>query len=387
MNRLRLLGVLILLLISVNFINAQSGYVGETIYLSAPSVPGILDGAAWYSVDHDNNIYVTGNTSGGRVRIDSYFSGTATVACQYAYHYYIGSTKKYGNGTIHYNISCKSSQTTLNKHNVTLKLGEKIELTYTNSSGYNLLFSTWTTSDEDIANFDGKDKVYGQETVTLCAENVGECLITLLANTGGDNPTCSVKVVANPPQSISISPELLTIKEGKTGRFTCSLQPNNSYAKLIWSSSNENVAKVSTNGLVTAVSGGTATITVKSDNGLSASGIVEVTPLPQQISLPEILYIYAGYTKVLCPTLFPENAATSYTWTSEDPKIAVVDASGNIRGKTQGTTTINVTTENGKKASCKVTVKEPSEGMDSRDTDIKIKFLKNIIKTSLNHLK
>ena len=52
---------------------AQSGYVGESIYLPAPSVPGILDAAGWYS-DNTGAVSVSGNISGATVRIDSYIT-------------------------------------------------------------------------------------------------------------------------------------------------------------------------------------------------------------------------------------------------------------------------------------------------------------------------
>ena len=38
---------LLLALLPMSKVMAYSGYVGESIYLSAPSTPGTIDGAAW----------------------------------------------------------------------------------------------------------------------------------------------------------------------------------------------------------------------------------------------------------------------------------------------------------------------------------------------------
>ena len=49
--------------------------------------------------------------------------------------------------------------------------------------------------------------------------------------------------------------------------------------------------------------------------------------------------------------------ATKYTWSSSDPAVATVSAGGVVRGRRKGTVTITVTTDNGKQARVKVTVK------------------------------
>ncbi len=54
---------------------------------------------------------------------------------------------------------------------------------------------------------------------------------------------------------------------------------------------------------------------------------------------------------------FPTNVTTTVTFESSNPNIASVDGNGNIKALKEGSTTITVTTENDKKAECKVTVK------------------------------
>lgn len=73
----------------------------------------------------------------------------------------------------------------------------------------------------------------------------------------------------NPVSEVSFSKETLTMTEGKTANLVCTVTPDDAKDKtLTWKSSNESVAKVN-NGVITAVSEGTCTITATSSNGKS----------------------------------------------------------------------------------------------------------------------
>ena len=77
----------------------------------------------------------------------------------------------------------------------------------------------------------------------------------------------------------------LSIEEGKTTQLTAGIEPANATNQLIdWTSSNENVATVSDSGLVTAVSAGTATITVTAKDGSGVYGNVTITVTEKQVS-------------------------------------------------------------------------------------------------------
>ena len=360
-------------------------YVGESTYLYTPSVPGTLGNAAW-TCDKNNDVYVNGNKNGATVIVNQYFSGTATITCTYVYSYYIGTTRYYSDSMhAYYYITCRPSTVSLNKREVTLKPGQEVELTYTNSSGYKVN-PYWTTSDRKVASIDGYEKL-SAESVTIVANQVGECIITCYGRTGYTDPTCRVIVKADPPISISVKPEKLTLQEGKKSSFTYELKPSDAYTRVTWSSDNESVAKVSSGGQVTAVTQGKAKITATTDNGLSASGIVEVTPLPLSVSLPNRQQTTIGYAFKLEPILTPSNATTTYKWMSDNPGIAVVDKSGRVKGKNAGTAKVTVTTENGKTASCSISVKKASEGMDYRNAEVRTGALKKLISNSLSRTK
>ena len=69
--------------------------------------------------------------------------------------------------------------------------------------------------------------------------------------------------------------------------------------------------------------------------------------------------IKIGKTKSLTATLRPAGVTSSLTWTSSKPKVATVNASGQVTALKAGKTKITVTASNGKKASCTVRVISP----------------------------
>lgn len=79
-------------------------------------------------------------------------------------------------------------------------------------------------------------------------------------------------------QSLKLDKSTLELEAGATYQLTATLLPENAtYKKVTWESSNPSVASVSATGLVTAKSGGKATITVTAHDGKTASVTVTVT--------------------------------------------------------------------------------------------------------------
>ena len=84
------------------------------------------------------------------------------------------------------------------------------------------------------------------------------------------------------PTSVSLNKTALTLDVGKSYTLTKTVSPSNAVTSYNWSSSNTSVATVDSNGKVTAKASGTATITVKTSNGKTATCKVTVSlPAPQ----------------------------------------------------------------------------------------------------------
>ena len=134
-----------------------------------------------------------------------------------------------------------------------------------------------------------------------------------------------------------------------------------------WESSNPSVATVTADGLVTAVSSGTATITVTTqDSGYTATCEVTVE-LPEnpnilvagvELNTSRVELNQIGDVYQLKADVKPADATNqSVSWVSSNSSIATVDDHGLVTAVSEGTATITVTTDDGQKyATCIVTV-------------------------------
>ena len=184
---------------------------------------------------------------------------------------------------------------------------------------------------------------------------------------------------------INISESEMTIKEGESVTLTTTCYPDNTTfsKKITWSSSDTNVATVDANGTVIAKSAGTAVITATTENGKTASctvtvekkliPITEVCLDKSSATLPE------GETTALTATVLPENTTDSknVSWSSSNSEVAIVDANGTVTAKSAGTAIITATSEDGKTASCTVTVNKKDTYTGLRDVDGQLKYFNN----------
>lgn len=164
---------------------------------------------------------------------------------------------------------------------------------------------------------------------------------------------------------IALSKTSATIYATKTLTLTAKVTPSNATNKKVtWSTSNKSVATVSSKGVVTGKKAGTATITVKTaDGGKKATCKVTVKKLVKITSL-KLNYtaktVNVGSSLKLKATAKPTNASIlTYKWTSSNTKVATVASNGTVKGIKAGTATITcaATDGSGKKATCKITVK------------------------------
>lgn len=166
-------------------------------------------------------------------------------------------------------------------------------------------------------------------------------------------------------QSVSLSPKELTLTEGENAQLTINIVPSNASIKdVTWESSLTSVATVSSSGNIKAISSGTATITVTTEDGEKIATCV-VTVTPTVISVTDVsldyssLTITEGDSQTLTATVSPSNASDkSVTWSSSNTSVATVSSAGVVTGMTAGNATITVKTTDGEKiATCAVTVK------------------------------
>ena len=185
-----------------------------------------------------------------------------------------------------------------------------------------------------------------------------------IAVTAGKNKATITVTVVDPykPTSVSLGAAKVTVNLGKTLRLEPTLAPESAKTTITFTSSKAKVAKVDANGLITALTEGTTKITATTANKKKATiTVIVVDPYkPSAISLGAAkITVNLGETLRLEPTLTPESAKTTITFTSSKAKVAKVDANGLIMALTEGTTKITATTANKKKATITVTVVDP----------------------------
>ena len=194
--------------------------------------------------------------------------------------------------------------------------------------------------------------------------------ITLAAPsvTGGWKDASTVSVTG-----VTLNKIVLKLYTGDSETLKATVAPANATFKYVtWTSSNPAVATVDANGKVTAKSLGMADITVTTkDGGYTATCRVGVVRRPAgDVSVTGVtlnkttLKLGKGASETLTATIAPTNATNKkVTWTSSDPAVATVDASGKVTGVANGTATITVTTEDGGyTATCAVEVADTKNG-------------------------
>lgn len=162
---------------------------------------------------------------------------------------------------------------------------------------------------------------------------------------------------------VSLNHNALTLNVGDTNTLTATISPSNATNQsVIWSTNNSSVATVS-NGVVTAVSTGSAIITVAtvdgnytatcsitvSDRTISVTGVSLSTHSVEMSSI--------GETYTINYTISPTNATNkNITWSSSAPTVATIE-DYLITAKGDGTAIISIrTADGGYSDTCTVTV-------------------------------
>jgi uncharacterized protein YjdB len=217
---------------------------------------------------------------------------------------------------------------------------------------------TWSTSDSSVATV--------SNTGLVTAVGCGEAIITVTTTDGGFTAQCTT-TVENPVTSVTLNSNVTYILTGETYQLVATVAPSDACGdkSVTWSTSDSSVATVSNTGLVTAVSSGSATITVTTTVGShTATCAVDVSePVAvTSVTLDEsTLDITVGQTRQLTATVLPSDAHDkSVTWSSSNSNIATVTSNGLVTAVSAGTANIIVRTEDrGYTAQCAVTITDP----------------------------
>lgn len=253
------------------------------------------------------------------------------------------------------NVEIKRIEATkleLTKEKTTIKVGDKETIGYSVSpSNVTEKIVTWTSSNTSIAIVDNKGEITGKKagTATITAQ-IGSIFknveVTIL------NKEVKVeKITISGNTSVTIGNQIVL--------KTIVIPSNATDQKISWKSSDESIATVDSDGLVKGIKVGEVTITAIA-GGKSNSCTVKVTEVAvNSISLnPTKVTLEPNKSQMINAVINPSNATNkNLTWTSSNPSVVKVSSSGIITAIKEGMATITAKSNDGKIATCTVTIK------------------------------
>lgn len=264
----------------------------------------------------------------------------------------------------HYRATCSIKVTIpvdsvrLNYQEIELFLGESFKLTEAilpiDADNKRVI---WSTSNAKATVVDG----------LVTAIKSGSSVITVSTEDGNFTSQCNL-LCKIPVQDMELNKTNIIKKVGESEQLVAKIVPDNAYDKSIsWESEDPSIASVDVNGLVMANSPGNTIIKATTrQNDISKMCNVEVLIPVNGVSLNKTeLKLYTDQREQLFERVIPSNAYDkTVTWKSSNTQVATIDNEGNIVPINSGTTTITVTTNDGKFIdTCTLTVSKRITGI------------------------
>jgi len=182
----------------------------------------------------------------------------------------------------------------------------------------------------------------------ITALKAGTAKITVTANDRGSIKATVDVMVLQKATSLTINTPTAVLYTNETSQLSCSVYPSDTTDKsLAFSSSDINIASISSAGQITAKKAGTVNITVKTKDGSNITKSFTLTVKQYVTSLsaePKELIMFTGEKADLNITVMPEDAndkTMQYVSSNED--IITMSGSGKITAKKAGKAKITVT--------------------------------------------
>lgn len=252
-------------------------------------------------------------------------------------------------------VEDKNTTITLDRTNILLSKGKRTTLVATVKSNFKPNQSVkWTTTKKKIATVNSKGVVYGKK--------IGTTKIRATATDGTKAyAECYVRVIKR-VTSVSISKNYITLVEGRSKKLKCGIKPKKATIKGVrWTTSDKNVAIVSSSGKVTAIAEGMCEVTVSATDGSGkkATCIVKVTPLVPATSIvvgQQNIIMVRGQQTPISIRVLPSNSTDSVSYVSDNRRVATVSKSGVVTAVRAGEAIITIMTSSGQTATVNVTV-------------------------------
>jgi uncharacterized protein YjdB len=220
----------------------------------------------------------------------------------------------------------------------------------------------WTSGSTNYVTMNGSTNTSGSANGIA----VGSSVITASITCSGVTikATATVNVAKIPVTKIVVTPPSASVIVGNTTNLAVTVTPSNATDTTVtWSTSKSSVAKVSSSGVVSAMSVGTVTITATSnDNGaIVSSSIITVTPIDvTSITLtPSVsTTMFVKDNLSIVTRVLPLTATDStIIWTGNNDSVATVSTSGVVTAHKAGTVIITATSSEKPSVTATLTIK------------------------------
>lgn len=188
---------------------------------------------------------------------------------------------------------------------------------------------TWRTSDADIARIDEEGR--------LSAVSPGVVQVTVNDSNGQSATTDDITIAA----TLQITPRVGQLTVGESLQFEAS----GGIGGLSWSVSNTELARISSDGLLTARAAGQVTVSVRdaqgnqaATDGIDITAALRISPSSAVLAVGSTLQLQAS------------GGLEPYAWESSNASIGEIDNSGALTARSAGTLRITVTDRSGQRA-------------------------------------
>ncbi|NGQ97126.1 S8 family serine peptidase, partial [Brevibacillus sp. SYP-B805] len=357
--------------VSVEFVNDKNGNVLQSVKKSTAPAPK----ASALQVNMEQVDLNAGDTKTLAVTATLENGSTVDVTSKVAYFVENPSVATVSNGiitavnggttnvTLTYGGQSKTISITVSGQDVTLRSISVSQSTVTIMEGQaQRIYVTARYSDgteEDVSNsatYESSNPNIASVSSLGVITGTAPGTATISVRYGGRSDSVTATVQGAPVSSVKVNPAQLVMQTGDIWQIYTTAYYTNGKSQDVtdaatYTSSNPTVATVSTGGIVSAVSPGTAQIVV-SYGGQSATVSVSVSgqtvTLVSLAATPSSVSVAMGATQQLAVTAAYSNGSTQNvtsqaTYQAANTNIATVSSSGLVTGVAQGSTSVTIT--------------------------------------------